>query len=365
MTQRNRRRQVGQLMLAGFRGSSIPVELRSLAREFDLGGIVLFARNVEEPAQVADLAREAAELSRTAPVWVAIDQEGGRVQRVKSPLTVWPAPASLGRADDLDLTRRFGRALAREVRAMGITFNFAPVLDVLTRRDNPAIGDRALSDDPARVARHGVALLRALQAEGLPACGKHFPGHGEAAIDSHEELPVVDLSPDRLDRVEWVPFRAAIEAGIDAIMSCHLLVPSLDEHSPATLSQEIITNQLRGQLAYGGLIFTDDMDMKAISLRFEPGEAAARAVAAGCDAVLQCGGDLDRVHAALEGLVRALEDDTLPVLRLDDALARHAALKARYLSDESRRRAPAVPTLREVIGSAEHALVAEQMRQFA
>jgi beta-N-acetylhexosaminidase len=148
-------------------------------------------------------------------------------------------------------------------------------------------------------------------------------------------------------------------------MSCHLLVPSLDERSPATLSSEVITGRLRGQLGFGGLVLTDDMDMKAISLRFAPGEAAARAVAAGCDGVLQCGGDLDRVHAALEGIVRAIEDETLPATRVDEALARHAALKARYLSEEARRRAPAAPTLRDVIGSAEHALVAEQMRQLA
>jgi beta-N-acetylhexosaminidase len=363
--QRDRRRHVGQLMLAGFHGHSIPVELRSLARDFDLGGVVVFARNVAEPAQVAELAREAAELSRSAPVWVAIDQEGGRVQRVKAPLTIWPPAATLGRADDLDLTRRFGRALARELRAMGITFDFAPVLDVLTRKDNPAIGDRSLSGDPAVVARHGVALMRALQQEGLPACAKHFPGHGDASVDSHEDLPVVDAAPDRLEHVEWVPFRAAIDAGIDAVMSCHLLVPSLDEQSPATLSPAVITGRLRGQLGFGGLVLTDDMDMKAISMRFEPGEAAVRAVAAGCDGVLQCGGDLDRVHAALEGIVRAIEDETLPATRVDDALARHARLKARYLSDEARRGAPAAPTLRDVIGSAEHALVAEQMRQFA
>ena len=365
MMQRDRRRHVGQLMLAGFRGHSIPVELRSLARDFDLGGVVLFARNVVEPAQVADLAREAAELSRSAPVWVAIDQEGGRVQRVKAPLTIWPAAAALGRADDIELTRRFARALAREVRAMGITFDFAPVLDVLTHKDNPAIGDRSLSSDPAVVARHGVALMRALQQEGLPACAKHFPGHGDASVDSHEDLPVVDASPDRLEHVEWVPFRAAIDAGIDAVMSCHLLVPSLDEQSPATLSSEVITNRLRGQLGFGGLVLTDDMDMKAISLRFEPGEAAARAIAAGCDGVLQCGGDLDRVHAALEGIVRAIEGETLPTTRIDEALARHAELKARYLSEDARRRAPAAPTLRDVVGSAEHALIAEQMRQFA
>jgi beta-N-acetylhexosaminidase len=365
MMQRDRRRQVGQFMLAGFQGHAIPVELRALAREFDLGGVVLFARNVVEPAQVADLAREALELSRSAPVWVAVDQEGGRVQRVKAPLTVWPAAAALGRADDLDLTQRFGRALARELRAMGISFDFAPVLDVLTRKDNPAIGDRALSSDPAVVARHGVALMQALQGEGLPACAKHFPGHGEASVDSHEDLPVVDLSPDRLERVEWVPFRAAIDAGIDAVMSCHVLVPSLDDSSPATLSHDVITGRLRGQLGFGGLVLSDDMDMKAILRRFEPGDAAVRAVAAGCDGILQCGGDLDRVHAALEGLVHAIEGETLSAARVDDALGRHAALKARYLSEDARRSAPSAPTLREVIGSSEHALVAEQMRQFA
>jgi beta-N-acetylhexosaminidase len=363
--QRERRRQLGQLMLAGFRGHSVPVELRALAREFELGGVVLFARNVVEPAQVADLAREVQELARTAPLWVAIDQEGGRVQRVKTPLTVWPPPAMLGRADDLALTRRFARALSRELRAMGITFNFVPVLDVLTRKDNPAIGDRALSDVPEVVARHGVAMIEALHAEGMPACAKHFPGHGEASVDSHEDLPVVDLPPDRFEQVEWLPFRAAFEAGLDAVMSCHLLVPSLDEANPATLSRAILTDRLRGSLGFDGMVFTDDMDMKAISLRLEPGEAAARAVTAGCDAVLQCGGDLDRVAAALEGLVKAVENETLPSTRVDDALRRHGALKGRYLSDQARRRGPAAPALREVIGSAEHALVAEEMRHFA
>lgn len=365
MSTHERRRQVGQLLFAGFRGHVIPAELRALAREFDLGGVVLFARNVAEPAQVADLAREAGELSKSAPVWVAIDQEGGRVQRVKAPLTEWPPPATLGRADDLDLTRRFGRALARELRAMGITFDFAPVLDVLTREDNPAIGDRAFSSDPAQVAAHGLAFIDAVHTEGLPACAKHFPGHGEAAVDSHEDLPVVDLPPDRLERVEWVPFRAAIEGGVDAVMSCHLLVPSLDDQRPATLSPSIITGRLRGQLGFGGLVLTDDMDMKAISLRYEPGEAAALAVAAGCDGVLQCGGDPERVFAALEGVVRALEDGTISAARFDDALGRHLALKGRYLSEAARRAAPPAPSLREVIGSAEHQLVAEQMRQFA
>lgn len=351
--------------MAGFHGHVIPVELRALAREFDLGGIVLFARNVAEPAQVAELAREAQELSRTAPVWVGIDQEGGRVQRVKAPLTIWPPAATLGRADDVALTRQFGRALARELRSMGVTIDFAPVLDVLTRRDNQTIGDRALSDDPALVARHGVALVEALQHEGLPACAKHFPGQGDAGINPHEDLPVIDLPPDRFEAVEWVPFRAAMEAGVAAIMSCHVLVPSLDERSPATLSRAVIEGRLRQQLGFGGLVFTDDLDMQAIAARFEPGDAAARAMDAGCDALVQCGGDVDRLAAALEGVVRAVEQDTLPGARVDEALDRNAALKARYLSLDAFRANPQAPTLRDVLGSAEHQAIAEQMRQYA
>lgn len=352
-------------MLAGVAGQTIPAELRSLAREFDLGGIVLSARNVAEPAQVADLAREAQELSRTAPVWVGIDQDGGGVSRVKAPLTEWPPAAALGHADDLSLTSRFGRAWARELRAMGITLDFGPVLDVRTRRDNAATDDRALAADPAVVARHGVALIEAFHAQGLPACARHFPGQGEATVGSPDDLPIADLPPDRLERVEWVPFEAAIAAGVDAVMSGHLLVPSLDDEHPATLSREIIAGRLRGALGFGGLVVTGDMDMTAISLRFSPGEAAGAALAAGCDAILQGGGDVDRIAAALEGIVRAIEAETLSPTRVDDALRRHAGVKARYLSDEARRTAPAAPSLREVIGSAEHALVAEQMRQFA
>jgi beta-N-acetylhexosaminidase len=359
------RQQVGQLLMAGFTGTTLPVELRALAREFDLGGIVLFARNVVEPAQVLELSREVQELSRTAPVWVGIDQEGGRVQRVKAPLAAWPPMATLGRADDEALTRAFAEALAREVRAMGISIDFVPVMDVLTNARNPAIGDRAFSEDAAVVARHGVAVIETLQAQGLPGCAKHFPGHGEASVDSHEALPVIDLPPDRLEAVEWVPFRAAIAAGVASVMTCHVLVPSLDEDAPATQSPAIIEGELRGTLGFDGVVFTDDLDMRAISGRQQPGEAAVRALAAGCDVLLQCGGDVDRLAAALEGVVRAVEDGTLRDTRVSAALTRQAALKARYLSEDARRRLPPPPALAGVCGSAEHAAIAERMREFA
>ncbi len=365
MTQRERRRRVGQLVVAGFAAEVIPVELRAVAREFDIGGIVLAARNVAEPAQVADLAREAQGLSRTAPAWVAMARQGPSGQPIEALLTRWPSVASLGRADDPALTRRFGRALAREMRAMGLTFGLLPVLDVRGPRGDAAIGECTLSDDPAVVSRHGVALIEALHAEGLPACARHFPGCGAASAGSPGDLPIADLPPDRFERVEWIPFAAAIEAGVDAVMTGHLLAPSLDEQQPATVSHAVTTTRLRGQLGFDGVVVSDDMDAPALAARFEPGEAAALAVAAGCDVLLHGGTDAERVFAALEGIVRALEDESLPAARVDAALRRHLALKGRYLSDDALRRAPAPPALRDVIGSAEHAAVAEQMRQFA
>ena len=182
------RRQIGQLLIAGFRGEQIPVEIRSLAREFSLGGVILFARNIVEPDQVAELCHEASQLTAGVPAWVSVDQEGGRVARLKAPFTEWPPMATLGRSGDVRLAERFARALAAELRAVGITLDFAPVLDVHTNPKNPVIGDRALAERAGDVARLGSAIIRTLQAEGLAACGKHFPGHGDTSTDSHLEI---------------------------------------------------------------------------------------------------------------------------------------------------------------------------------
>src|SRR4051812_1718031 len=207
MSLREIRRHVGQLVIAGFAGHEIPPELRSLAREFDLGGIILFARNVAAPEQVADVAHQAQTLAQELPLWVSVDQEGGRVARLKSPFTEWPPMATLGRSSDVKLAERFARALAAELKAVGITLDYAPVLDIHTNAKNPVIGDRALAEKADEVARLGGAIIRTLQAEGIAACGKHFPGHGDTSTDSHHELPLVEHPPDRIRRVELVPFK--------------------------------------------------------------------------------------------------------------------------------------------------------------
>jgi beta-N-acetylhexosaminidase len=361
---RELRKHVGQIAIAGFAGDSIPADLRLLAREFDLGGVILFARNVVAPEQVAEISREVRELTRELPLWVSVDQEGGRVARLKAPFTVWPPMQTLGRSGDEQLAQRFARALAAELKAVGITLDYTPVLDIHTNPKNPVIGDRALAERAEDVARLGRAIITTLQQEGIAACGKHFPGHGDTSTDSHHELPLVEHPPDRLDAVELVPFRAAIDAGVASIMTAHVLIPSLDEERPATLSPTVVEGLLRQKLGYRGLVVSDDLEMKAISSRYGIPEATVASIAAGCDAVLMCGSSQEPQMQALEAVVKAVESGALPVKRLEDAIARHRRVKERFLG----RPRPLPLTgaaLRAALGREEHLAVADEMARFA
>ena len=354
--------------MAGFDGLQVPVELRAIAREFGLGGVILFARNIDEPGQVAELCYEAARLTPDLPLWVSVDQEGGRVARLKAPFTEWPPMAALGRSGDVRLAERFARALAAELRAVGVTLDYTPVLDVLTNSRNPVIGDRALAGQAEEVARFGAAIIRTLQSEGIAACGKHFPGHGDTSTDSHLELPLVEHPPDRLRQVEFVPFRAAVEAGVATIMTAHVLVPSLDEKRPATLSRRIVYELLRDELGYEGVILSDDLEMKAIANEYTVPSAAVLAIEAGCDGVLICSGDHDTQAAALESLVHAVEAEQLSYSRVEDSLKRQQRAKERFLAAAtfSGTTRPLGPrALQQVLGCDAHRAVADEMARFA
>jgi beta-N-acetylhexosaminidase len=357
-------RDLGQLLIGSFTGTSVPAEWRSLARDFDLGGAILFSRNVEAPEQVAEMAMELEALGGSTPAWVSVDQEGGRVARLKEPFTRWPPMSTLGRAGSEALADRFARALASELRAVGITLDYAPVLDVHTNPKNPVIGDRAIAERAGDVARLGRAIVAALQEEGIAACGKHFPGHGDTLADSHEELPLVEHPPDRLREVEFEPFRAAIATDVAFIMTAHVLVPSLDEGRPATLSPSIVQGLLRNELGFQGVILSDDLEMKAISARQGVPASAVEAIAAGCDAVLVCSGDIDRQVATLETLVHARETGFLPQSRLDDALRRIRRAKERFLARQRPAASARVRALRSVLGRDEHQAIAAEMASF-
>jgi beta-N-acetylhexosaminidase len=361
MSLRDVRRSVGRLAITGFSGHAVSAELKEIARAFDLGGVIYFARNIDTPAQVKDLSRECAALAHEWPLFVSVDQEGGRVARLKQPFTEWPPMITLGRSGDDQLTVRFARALAAELRAVGINLDYAPVLDVHTNPRNPVIGDRALSEKADDAARLGALMVRTLQESGVAACGKHFPGHGDTSTDSHLELPVVDQSPERLQAVELVPFRAAIDANVACIMTAHVLAPALDENRPATLSPVIIDGLLKGTLGYQGIVISDDLGMKAISDSTGLGEAMVLSLLAGCDAVLLCNQTADEQVGALEAVIKAVETGRIPMTRIDDALGRQERVKRERL-----RLAGARPdTPMSVVGCEEHQQLAAAMAKWA
>jgi beta-N-acetylhexosaminidase len=363
------RREIGQLLIGSLPATTITPEMRSLAREFQLGGVTLFKRNIEAPEQVAELSHDLQSLASELPLWVAVDQEGGRVARLRAPFTEWPPMAALGRSGDETLAQRFAAALAAELKAVGVTLDYAPVLDIHTNPKNPIIGDRALGEDAETVARLGAAIVRGLQENGVAACGKHFPGHGDTSVDSHLALPLVEHPPDRIRRVECVPFREAIRNGVAFIMTAHILVPSLDEQNPATLSPTIVRGMLREELGFDGVILSDDLEMKALADTYAIGDAAVQAIAAGCDGVLVCRAlseersrDAEVHFEVLEALIHAVEDRRIPVKRAEDAIARNRRAKERFLA------APVAPgrpsALRQVIGHDAHRRIAEEMGRF-
>jgi beta-N-acetylhexosaminidase len=273
--------------------------------------------------------------------------------------------ATLGRSGDEALAGRFARALARELKAVGISLDFAPVLDVHTNPRNPVIGDRALSDEAADVARLGAVVVRGMQEEGVAACGKHFPGHGDTSTDSHLELPLVEHPVERMREVEFLPFAAAINAGVAAIMTAHVFAPALDERRPATLSRHVVTGLLRDELKYDGVILSDDLEMKAIAKTYEAPEAAVLALEAGCDAVLICSGDHQRQAATLEAIVHAIEQERLSLTLVEDALRRQRRAKERFVAAPVLAGPLSAKSLRLSIGTDEHQAIAHEMARFA
>ncbi len=251
--------------------------------------------------------------------------------------------------------------MAAELLAVGVTLDFAPVLDVLTNAKNPAIGDRALSERVEDVATLGRTLIEALQGAGLAAAGKHFPGHGDTSVDSHLDLPICELPPDRLRAVELVPFREAVAADVACMLTCHVLFTEIDDEYPATLSPRIVQAMLKDELGYRGAVITDDLDMKAIANRYTIEETVVRCLRAGCDGFLICNGDYDKKVRALEAVIREAEGDMGFAKRVEDAMTRMRRPKARFLGG----RRPAInPERLAALAPFEHQLVAEEMRQW-
>ena len=319
-----------RVIIAGFDGHVAPEATLELVRR-GLGGVILFARNVSSPEQVAELNRQ---LKAATPgrLLSSVDQEGGRVARLRAPWTLWPPMRQLGETGDEALAHEVGRVLGVELKSCGFDLDYSPVLDVDSNPANPIIGDRSFSRDPAVVGRLGAAMVRGLQALNVAACGKHFPGHGDTAQDSHLELPRLPHGLDRLRQVELPPFRAAIEAGLATIMTAHVVFEALDPGVPATMSERAIDGLLRRELGFGGVVISDDLEMKAVHDRFPMAEVVERALNAGVDAFLCCQ-RLDLQHEVIGHIIQAVESGRVPRARLEQAARRMEQLQQRFACD--------------------------------
>lgn len=331
----------------GFEGASLPAVLSRWLARGDVGGVVLFSRNVAGPAQVRSLCREirSAAGPRNPLPLIAVDQEGGRVARLKEPPFTRFPPAracSLFGSRGEQLANRLGAATGAELRAAGVDVDFAPVLDVDSNPDNPVIGDRAFSHDPVAVARLGLAFVAGLASRGILPVGKHFPGHGDTSADSHEALPVVRAGRRTLARRELLPFRRAVHAGIPGIMTAHVAYPSLDRSFPATLSAKILKDLLRREMRFRGTVFSDALEMKAIAGRYRVGDAAVLAVTAGCDVLLVCRGEEPQAET-IERLRREARESAIFRRALAAAARRSGRLRAWAEAKERCRPAPGAP----------------------
>jgi beta-N-acetylhexosaminidase len=312
--------------IIGFDGPSLPDDVAEALAD-GLAGVTLFARNLADRAQVAglcDAIRRAAE--GWPPPVIAVDQEGGRVQRLRRMSPLHPPMREVG-GQGPGACRAAGAAIGADLADLGFNLDFAPVLDVDTNAANPIIGDRAFSSDPHEAAGRALAFLEGLEAAGPAGCGKHFPGHGDAAADSHLDLPVIDVGPDLLEARELVPFRAAVDAGVRMIMTAHCLFPRLDPDVPATLSRAVVRGLLRERLGFDGCVITDDLGMKAISDRFPLHDVLVRGLDAGIDAFLHCGANGEGLAMAGE-LARAIGEGAVRREAVEAAAARVDRLRA-------------------------------------
>ena len=325
------REQIGQLFMVGFDGTSVSPELASFIKTYKPGGVILFSRNLESIEQIVALTNDLQRCSPHSPLLISIDQEGGRVSRLPKSFTIFPPCGMLGVCHSSELAYAAAATIARELRAVGINMNMSPVLDVNSNPANPVIGDRSFGATPEPVCELGLATIGGLQDNRVIACGKHFPGHGDTSVDSHKALPIVAASRDRLEAIEFPPFRRATAAGVASLMTAHVRYSALDDTVPATLSPTIITTLLRGEMQYDGVVLTDDLEMHAIIDHYGIEDAAVRALLAGCDMPLICK-DRDREVAAITAVERAVADGTLSAERIETSLARIARLKQRFVA---------------------------------
>ncbi|MDR3248840.1 MAG: beta-N-acetylhexosaminidase [Treponema sp.] len=325
--------KIGQRFTAGLNGLEITAELRRLVREYQVGNVILFRENLQSRSQAHELCAAIQELVQEEtglPAFISLDQEGGVVTRLPPDMVNVPGAMALAATGDTQAVYAAARITIQELRSIGVNLNLAPVLDINSQADNPVIGVRSFGADPQRVSEFAGAAIRAYRDEGFLCCGKHFPGHGDTSVDSHLALPRVDKTPAQLEACELASFRAAVEQGIPAIMSSHILFPQLEPlNLPATMSRTIITGLLKERMGFSGLVLSDAMEMNAIKEFYGVGQGCVESLAAGVDMVFVCH-DPAQMETSLKAIATAYDTGRFDAAEFDASVEKIRRYKAQY-----------------------------------
>lgn len=323
--------KIGQLIIGGFNGYTVDSNTENLIKENHLGGFILFQRNVENSNQLLKLINTLKSLNKgnIAPLFISADEEGGTVTRMPNEIKKLPSNSYIGKINNEDFSYNIGKTLGKELNAFGINMDYAPVLDINSNPNNPVIGIRSFGNNKDIVTRLGTRTMEGIRSQNVIPVVKHFPGHGDTSVDSHIGLPVVNCDLKRLNDFELAPFKSAIDKGADAVMVAHILLPKLDPKYPATLSYNIITDLLRKDIGFDGVVITDDMTMGAIMENYNIGNASVKAINAGADIVLVCH-KYENIQTAINSIKKAVSDKVITEDRIDESVYRVLSLKEKY-----------------------------------
>jgi len=323
--------KIGQMFMVSFHGTTPNEDIKTMIQQYKVGGVILFKENITDMVQLTHLTRRLQQLNPSGvSLFIAIDEEGGRVSRLPEEVADFPALKELGEKGDPREAYRIGRKMGNLLKKAGINVNFAPVMDVNNNPNNPVIGDRSFGNTPHLVKEMGVNMMKGMLDTGIVSCIKHFPGHGDTTVDSHDSMPVVKHDMEHLKQIEFYPFRGAVEEGADMIMTAHIKFPALDPSGyPATMSKRILTDMLRKEWGFEGVIITDSMTMGAITKNFSLKESLIKSVKAGVDVIL-LPSETKLQQEGIAIMMDAVRNGIITQKRIDESVYRIIKLKIKY-----------------------------------
>ncbi|KOR89841.1 beta-N-acetylhexosaminidase [Paenibacillus solani] len=340
--------KIGQLVLVGIEGTAMDDTSLKLIKDYHVGGFIFFKDNITSTQQSVKLFNELkhANAANPVPLWLSIDEEGGRVTRFPEEYVKLPSSGKVGGYKNQELTKRVGGLIAEKVSGLGLNMVFAPVLDINSNPNNPVIGDRSFGTNADAVSEQGIASMKGIQENGVVPVVKHFPGHGDTSVDSHLGLPVVEHDLKRLHELELVPFQQAINEGADVVMVAHLLMKSIDPDTPSSYSKPVINDLLRDEMGFKGVVITDDMTMGAVSGNTDVGEASVKSILAGSNIVL-IGHEYDMEIGVIQALTDAVEEGVISEEMLNDRVKTTLLLKQKYQVKDEPVKTPDVERLNQ------------------